>query len=181
MHGEAHDLGRVRGGSQPRGHRRPDASAFWCQQLIVERVADHLSQATLRLGLTLRRDEVHAERRAAQHELGIDVGVTRSHAEVQRRVGRADDAAARDLLAFDDRDRREEGVARAQAVGVADDDVQRAADLACELDEALFGREHWRAGHGAVVDAAVACGPLRGRRTEVVDDRRVDRRLVVQG
>ena len=89
--------------------------------------------------------------------------------------------AARDLLAFDDRDRREEGVARAQAVGVTDDDVQRAADLTCELDEALLGRVHWRAGHGAVVDAAVACRPLRGRWTEVVDDRRVDRRLVVQG
>ncbi len=64
---------------------------------------------------------------------------------------------------------------------MADDNVKRAADLACELDETLFGRVHWRARHGAIVDAAISCRPLRGRRTEVVDDRRVDRRLVVQG
>ena len=93
VHGEAHDLGRVGSGAQPRGHRRPDASAFGRQQLFVERVADHLAQPALRVGLTLGGDEVHAERGTPQHELGIDVGVTRPHAEVQRCAGRAENSA----------------------------------------------------------------------------------------
>ena len=55
---------------------------------------------------------------------GVEVGVARPGSEVQVGAGGADDGALLDMLTAPDGDGGQERVARADAVGVEDDDVQ---------------------------------------------------------
>ena len=73
------------------------------QQLVDDCVAEHLAEPSLCLRLAFGGNEVDAERGAAEHELGVDVGVAGSHTEVERVTCGADDRAARDGLPLDDR------------------------------------------------------------------------------
>ena len=147
--GQTQQLGRIRGVAQPPhdsgGHTTTAAGG----PFVDERVAHHLAEPPFCFCLVLDRHEAHAEGAALEHELGIEIGVAEPHAEVHRRSGAADRCAARELLALDHRDRREERIARAETVRVFDDDVQRAADLARELDGAVSRREDRFAGRSS--------------------------------
>ena len=109
----------------------------------------------------------------------IDVGVARSRSEVEW-LGACgpDDLALADGVAPLDAYRRQERVARANAVGVQDDDVQGATHLTGEDDLTVGRGADCGARRGVVVEAAVAGAVRVRRRAEGIGDRGGDRRVV---
>src|SRR5262249_53194037 len=121
-------------------------------------------------------DQVDAP--AAEEAAWIDVVSTPTRSEVQLVARPTDGLAGEDQLAALHADLVQKRIARANAVGVPDDDVQGAADLAGEHDDAVgCGHDHLAAAR-VVVDAPVAGAPRRRRRPEAVNDRRLDGRSV---
>ncbi len=114
----------------------------------------------------------------AEQELGIDVDVADTGAEVERVAGGAQPLALAHGVAPPDVDRAEEGGRGAHPVGVEDDDVELASDRPGEGDDPVGGRSHRLTVGGVVLDAAVAGHPALGGRPERVDDGGVDRRPV---
>jgi hypothetical protein len=128
-------------------------------------------------GRLLQREELDVGD-AGEQRGRVEVGVAPAGAEVERTAGRADDVALVDGLAEHHVDGGQEGVAGADAVGVGDRDVERAAHRAGEAHRAVRAGPHRGAGRGPVLEAAVAGAVGPGRWPERVDDRRVDWRDV---
>src|SRR5581483_11584332 len=137
---------------------------------------EHAKQPRTLVGLTLGsafavRHQVHLRWTRAEQEAGIDVGVARPRPEMERpRSGDAEHLALPDLVAPLNPDRRQEGVTRADAVAVEQDDVERAADLAGEDHLAVGRRFALGARRSGVVQAAVARAVGRRRRSEGIGD-----------
>src|SRR5205807_5420353 len=102
-------------------------------------------------------DEVDLGRPGAEQQCRIDVGVARPGPEMERLAARRPhDLALADGVAAPNTCRREERVAGADAVGMQDDDVERAADLAGEDDLAACRGLDLGAGCSRIVEPTVA-------------------------
>src|SRR5205085_6399121 len=109
-------------------------------------------------------------RAVAEEEDGIDVDLADAGPEVGAVGGGAHRLALDDGVAPVHVDRTEEGVGGADTIGVEDDHVEAAADLAGKGDHAGRRRPYRLTRGGGVLDASVACAPPLGGGPERVDD-----------